>query len=59
MVSASAHKGKLAARRGRKVTVLLGAGRAAAGVDPTPDWLVVTGLWLINHWCPKEGTYAL
>jgi hypothetical protein len=58
MVSASVHKGIPVVRRGRKATVLFGAGRAAAGVDSTPDWLVV-GLWLNNHRYPKEGTYAL
>ena len=59
MASASAHKGKLAARRGRKVTVLFGAGRTAAGVNSIPDRLAVSGLWLVNHGPHKEGTYAL
>lgn len=59
MASASAHKGKLVARRGRKATELFGAGRAAAGVEYlTPDRLAVSGLWLVNHWS-QEGTYAL
>jgi hypothetical protein len=58
MASASAQEGIPAARRGRKATGLLGAGWAAAGVEPTPDRLAVTGLWLVNHGS-KEGTYAL